>query len=202
MSTYIAPFTFDYQARLVVVDAGVQSVSVPALYAAIKAARMSPEGMLHDRIGAGSGLVDLGGGAMVGLTVKLDAPWQLRFAPGNYSATVTGGNLVGGLGDSPVAYAAGVQVLLQQSTAATVVSSTGATPPTAAETAAAVWSRLVEGGLSAEEILRVLLAPLAGKSTGTGTSSEAFLSQDGSTERVRATFDAQGNRVSVTVDGA
>ncbi len=143
MSYYIAPFTFDYAAERIQVDAAVADVDVIELYAAIRDAQATEEGILHGPIASGSGLVALGGGVQVGITVQLLGGWNLRFAEGAYIARVTSGNLVGGPGGDPIAYSAGVQVLLLQSAASTVVTVSGAgggSAPTASENAAAVWS--------------------------------------------------------------
>jgi hypothetical protein len=51
--------------------------------------------------------------------------WQLRFPAGNYIARVAGGNLVGGPGGDPIAYTPGVQALLIQSAASTIVATGG-----------------------------------------------------------------------------
>jgi hypothetical protein len=53
--------------------------------------------------------------------------WQLCFPPGNYIAKVAGGNLIGGIAGDPIAYSAGVQTLLIQSAASTVVTVSGGT---------------------------------------------------------------------------
>ncbi len=143
MSYYNAPFTFDYAAERIQVDAAVADVDVIELYAAIRDAQATEEGILHGPIATGSGLVSLGDGVAVGLTVNLLGGWQTRFAPGSYIAKVSNGNLVGGPGGAPIAYSAGVQVLLLQSAASTVVTVSGAgggSAPTASENAAAVWS--------------------------------------------------------------
>lgn len=142
MAYYVAPFTFNFATSRIVVDVGSPDVSVIDLHNAIKEARASVEGILYDAIAEGSGLVSLGGGTQVGLTVKLLGSWQVEFASGAYIARISEGNLVGGPGDDPIAYSAGVQVLLIQSAAATVVSVSGGsgTAPTAAQNAAAVWA--------------------------------------------------------------
>lgn len=143
MAYYAAPFTFDFATSIIQVDDGVVAVDVIDLYDAVKEARASEEGVLYDEIVEGSGLVSLGGGVSVGLTVNLLGGWQTRFAPGSYIAKVSNGNLVGGPGGAPIAYSAGVQVLLIQSAASTVVavSESGVgSAPTASENAAAVWS--------------------------------------------------------------
>lgn len=121
MAFYSAPFTFDFGTALIQVDAGTTDFDVIELYAAVRDAQASEEGVLYGRIAAGSGLVALGGGVQVGITVELLESWQLRFAEGAYIARVTAGNLVGGPGGDPIAYSAGVQTLLIQSAASTVV---------------------------------------------------------------------------------
>jgi len=125
MAFYSEPFTFRFETQLVDVDAGVADVDCIDLYAAAKLAQASQEGIIYDRIAAGSGLSVLGPGVQVGLTVALLGSWQLRFPDGNYVARVAGGNLVGGPGDDPIAYSPGVQTLLIQSAAATVVMTGG-----------------------------------------------------------------------------
>ncbi len=145
MSVYIAPITFDFQTQLMVLDVGVSDVDVSNLYTAIKEAQSSEEGILHGQIAQGSGLVDLGGGVQVGITVEMLESWQLKFAAGSYVSRVTGGNLVGGPGGDPIAYSAGVQTLLIQSAASTVVnvgSGGSSTAPTAAQNASAVRAAL------------------------------------------------------------
>jgi hypothetical protein len=121
MPFFSAPFTFDFVAARINVDAGTTDVDCAALYLAIKIAQATEEGIQYERIGRGSGLVSLGGSVQVGLTVELLGAWQIRFADGNYVARVAGGNLVGGPGGDPIAYSPGVQTLLIQSAASTVV---------------------------------------------------------------------------------
>jgi hypothetical protein len=153
---YSAPFTFDFGASRIEVDAGASDVDCAALYTAIKEAQASQEGIIYERIAAGSGLSELGPGVQVGLTVELLGSWQLRFSPGNYIARVAGGNLIGGPGGDPIAYSAGVQTLLIQSAASTVVTA-GGSVPTAPQVAAAVRENLEA------ELLRVIeLAKLHG----------------------------------------
>lgn len=144
MSYYSAPFTFDFSGSRILIDAGVTDVDCGDLYTAIKLAQASEEGIIYDRIGSGSGLNTLGPGVQVGLTVELLGSWQLRFTIGNYAARIAGGNLIGGPGGDPIAYTAGVQVLLIQSAASTVVTTSGGggTAPTAAQNASAVLAAM------------------------------------------------------------
>ena len=137
MSFYQAPFTIDFVEDCIDVDAGVTDIEVIPLWAAIKAAQSSEEGIIHARLAIGSGLNTLAAGVTTGLTVELLGDWQICFPPGNYVARVGSGNLIGGPGGDPIAYSAGVQTLLIQSAASTVVTA-GGSIPSAAQNAAAV----------------------------------------------------------------
>lgn len=202
MSVYIEPFTFDFLEELISVDSGATDVDCADLNAAIKAAQASEEGIQYPPVAEGSGLIDLGPGVAVGLTVKLLRGWQLAFAPGNYVARVAGGNLVGGPSGDPIAYSAGVQTLLIQSAASTVVTE-GGSVPTAGQVAAAVWAQLIEGGLSAAELQRILLAVGVGRATvPAGAGSFAFRDQANTKDRVVGTVDENGARVITDVDGS
>jgi hypothetical protein len=102
------------------------------------------DGMAYERIADASGKEDLGNGVSVGITVSLLSPWQILWYVGNYIATISGGNLVGGLGGDPVAYTAGVQVVIIQSAASTVVATgSGVLPSDVEDIADAVWDELV-----------------------------------------------------------
>lgn len=176
MPYYVAPFTFDFAASRIVVDAGFSDVSVIDLYESCAVARATEEGILYDAIAKGSGLVSLGGGTQVGLTVELLGSWQIRFASGDYIARISQGNLVGGPGGDPIAYSAGVQVLLIQSAASTVVTVDGTggsgSAPTAAQNAAAVWaagSRTLTGTVDSN-VVKVHGIPI----DGTGTESDPW----------------------------
>lgn len=63
------------------------------------------------------------------------------------------------------------------------------------------WSAVIESGLTAEEILRIIASALAGKVSGAGTGTETFVGLDGTTNRIVSTVDGSGNRSSVVVDG-
>lgn len=139
MPHYVAPYTFNFVTARITVDTGVTDVDCMELYDAIKEAQATEEGIIYDRIGKGSGLDELGPGVQVGLTVELLGAWQLKFPDGNYVARVAGGNLIGGPGGDPIAYSAGVQTLLIQSAASTVVLTGGGAGGSGA-TAAEIWS--------------------------------------------------------------
>jgi hypothetical protein len=72
--------------------------------------------------------------------------------------------------------------------------------PSAAQVAAAVWQQALEG-LTAEEMMRIMVAALAGKRQGLGTATEEYMAQDGVTPRITLTADAEGNGTPI-INGA
>lgn len=198
MSVYIAPYTFNFSNSLIVVDSGSTDVDCIGLYNAIKLAQASEEGIIYDRIGKGSGLDSLGPGVQVGITVELLGSWQLYFPSGNYIARVAGGNLIGGPSDDPIAYTAGVQTLLIQSAASTVVTSDGSTPVSPESLAAAVANVEIETGYDLKEVLRLMSAALAGKLSGATGSTVTIRDINDAIDRIVASVDGDGNRTSIT----
>lgn len=71
-----------------------------------------------------------------------------------------------------------------------------------AGSAANPWTEVIESGLTAAEIMRIITAALAGKRAGLGTATEQYMGRDGTTPRVTFTpTDADGNG-DTTVDGS
>jgi hypothetical protein len=200
MSVYIAPFTFDFGTSRIRVDLAATELSVIDLYAAIREARATEGGILYDAIATGSGLVDLGAGTKVGLTVALLGGWQIKFQEGAYVAKIAEGNLVGGPGDDPIAYSAGVQILLIQSAASTVVevSEGGGGGATPSQVATAVFGAELHPGFSFARLVRIVAAAVAGKSSGGQSESQTLRSVDDTTDQVVGTVDNDGNRTSAS----
>lgn len=63
-----------------------------------------------------------------------------------------------------------------------------------------IFDEAYEGAETLRQLLRLLRAPLLGKSTGGGTGTRTFRNAADTKARVTATVDANGNRTSVTVD--
>lgn len=71
-----------------------------------------------------------------------------------------------------------------------------------AGSAANPWTEVIESGLTAAEIMRIITAALAGKRVGLGTATEEYMGRDGVTPRITFTpTDAEGNG-DTTVDGS
>lgn len=118
-------YLFDFENKKIHISNPQTDVDILDLLNVIRNAEASEIGIQYDKIADASGKESLGGDVQVGITLKL-LGWQLQFWEGNYIAKVTGGNLVGGREGDPIAYTPGVQTLLIQSAASTVVNiSTG-----------------------------------------------------------------------------
>jgi hypothetical protein len=117
-------YDYDFTNKIIDIPFGITDVLVQTLLSDIRDAEATAQGVAYGQIASASGGESLGSGVSVGITVNLLDSWQVRFAAGNYIAKIAGGNLVGGLAGDPVAYSTGVQVLLLQSAASTVVSIT------------------------------------------------------------------------------
>jgi len=73
--------------------------------------------------------------------------------------------------------------------------------PTADEVRDAVWAVAIDGGLDAQQATRIMLAALAGKVSGAGTTTITFRDAGDARDAIVATVDADGNRGTVTLDG-
>lgn len=68
--------------------------------------------------------------------------------------------------------------------------------------AQAVWAQALEAGYSAEEMMRVMAAAMAGEVSGAGTSTITIRDIADTKARITATVDGSGNRTAVTLDAA
>ena len=67
---------------------------------------------------------------------------------------------------------------------------------------AEMQAMIIEGALTLQQVLRIMLSFAAGATTGGNTTNPVFKSQDGLTDRIDMTVDSDGDRSSVTVDGS
>ena len=73
-------------------------------------------------------------------------------------------------------------------------------PPTTSQIASAILSSGDVDGYSLEETLKLCLSVLAGKISGAGTGTITIRSADDTADRVVATTDSNGNRLSITIN--
>ena len=67
---------------------------------------------------------------------------------------------------------------------------------------AEMQAMIIEGALTLQQVLRIMLAFAAGTTTGANTTNPIFKSRDGLTDRIDMTVDSDGERSVVTVDGS
>ena len=83
---------------------------------------------------------------------------------------------------------------------AVLASGGGLVPPTPEEVANAVWQHLTEGTYTAEEVLRLITAAMAGKVTGADSSTIRFRDLADTKDRITAQVDDKGNRTALSYD--
>jgi hypothetical protein len=108
-------YLFDFENQIINITSPQTDVDIQELINEIRTQEATEQGIAYGKIADASGKEDLGGSVVELLG------WQLKFWEGSYIAKISGGNLVGGISGDPVAYSAGVQTLLIQSAASTVV---------------------------------------------------------------------------------
>jgi hypothetical protein len=143
---------------------------------------------------------ELGGGLFIPPYYFLLNGWRVRPMEANHTLIITGNLVVQG-GGVPVVPTLGtfnVSVQYTVPVQAQGISTSGGGGATAAQ----VWQQTIESGLSAEQMLRIMLAALSGQTSGIGTAVESYNAVDNSKPRLTATFDAQGNRTGVVLDGS
>jgi len=124
--------------------------------------------------------------------------WRIR--PGEYNQTIyVTGTVVPGDSTLPIiiptvgAYTVMFDGLQQQTQ---VVESTSNL------TAADVWSAILEGTMTAEEMMRILLSGIAAESSDHELGLPKYRDQADSKDRISAVTDEFGNRSSVTLDAS
>lgn len=117
----------------------------------------------------------------------------------NVQCTVLGGNLVAvdeaGSPIPAILGSANTDTILALSSSATAIEATSNL------TAAQVWENVLEGSMTAEQMMRIFLSALGNKASGLDTLTPEFRDLADSKPRITAVTDANGNRSSVTLDG-
>lgn len=126
-------------------------------------------------------------------TLTFLAPYSVTFESDAYQVKLVGGtnnNLLDVLNPNNVSVIAANSAGLQTTSGAG--GGGGATAPTAAAIAETVWAHALEG-FTAEQMMRIMLAALAGKRLGLGTATEEYMDVSGLVPRITLTADAAGN---------
>lgn len=143
--------------------------------------------------------IDLGAGTKVPIYAFLMSGWRVKPQEAHHTLNVIDGILLVDGGGDPFVNTSGsfiVRVNYQQPVQAISFSTGGG----GGATPASIWGHAVEGTLSAEQIMRVMAAALAGKVSGAAGTSVTIRAADDSADRITATVDASGNRTAVTLN--
>ena len=145
--------------------------------------KASPTGTVNSLPDAVAGEVN--GLAVVGSAMTLvDDLWG-KPLPGVY-ALGTAGNILGNNLDVTVS--------------SRLSSGSYASPPTAAAISAEVWAEPLDGTFTAQDMMRVMGAVLAGEVSGAEALHPIFKNIEGTVDVVDAETDADGNRITVSID--
>lgn len=150
--------------------------------------------------------IDLGAGTKIPIYTFLKAGWRIKPQESSHTLNVTDGVLLVDGGGDPFVNTTGsfvVRINYQQPVQAISFSTGGGgTAPTAEQNAAAVWQYLIEAGIPAEVLVRLMSATLINKALGIGTPTERYRDIADTKDRLVITFDTEGNRLSVVRDGS
>jgi hypothetical protein len=145
---------------------------------------------------------DLGGGIFIPPYYFLSNGWRVRPMEAAHDLSINGNLVVDGGGIPVISTLGTFQVNVQYTVPVQAQAfSAGGANLTAADVANAVWAQLIENGKSAEDIMRIKLAGISGDRRGVGTSTEEYLSEDGSKPRITLTPTDENGNGTTTTDG-
>lgn len=180
------------QADLDYVSPGLYELDVNALRLALKDLEDSEEGQVWPDTHRHNTAATLAG-VTYARQVEILAPYTITFEEkaSPYTVRLTGAN--NNLSD--VKNVNTVSLIMANS-AGLIYSEGGGTAPSVAQ----IWARQVEGGYTAEQVLRLIAAALLGKASGANGQTITFRDLADSVDRIVADTDAYGNRTAVTLD--
>ena len=176
----------------------IQPVPLPRNYTASVDWLASGDNAKYGAIFRQVGSDDLGGGLSIPPYYFLQGLWRVRPMELDHTLTITGNLFVDGGGDPVVPTLGNYNVLVKSvvPVQAQGISTTGAAAPTVAD----IWAKPVEGSYTAEQILRLMAAVLAGKVSGAEGLTTVFRDVSDIKNRITATVDVNGNRTHIAYD--
>ena len=126
-------------------------------------------------------------GITLARVISILPPYTVTFEDGQYTVRLTGAN--SNIGDRLNAN----QVSIQSANSAGLINNAAPSD---------IWEHILEGTMTAEEMMRIFLSAMGNKLSGAETTNMLFRDLADSKNRINATVDANGNRSSVTLDGS
>lgn len=149
--------------------------------------------------------IDPSAGTTIPIYAFLLNGWRIRPREASHTLTVNDGILLVAGGGDPFVNTVGsfvVRINYQQPVQAISFASGGGGGVSASDIALAVWTRILEGSYTAEQMIRIMAAVLVGNATGINAPGpETFASIDGSKTRVAGTVGVDGVRTVTARDG-
>jgi hypothetical protein len=130
-------------------------------------------------------------GVTLAQTIEIINGYSIMFEDGLYSVRLAGSN------NNLFDISAGILV---QNTVQVIPTNTGGLVVAGNTTPESLWARQVEAGFTAEELMRLMAAALAGKISGAATTEVSIRDVTDTKDRIVATVDADGNRSVVVLD--
>ena len=171
------------KADTTLVDIGppeIRSLDVDVFRKDLNALQASEEGIWADTTHNHNTEVTIGG-VPLARTVEIINGYTVTFESGAYAVNLTGAN--NNISD----------VMNLNSTSLRSANSAGLIQGN-------ISDQIVEGNITTQQVLRLILSTLGSKVTGVTTSTETFRDTADSKDRVTVTLDANNNRTSVTLD--
>ncbi len=184
---------FDGPNKLIICTPGTVRIDVADVYSRWKEWVAASDNLKYLEAFSVIGGDPLPGGQFAGSTFFLENGWKIRPQEADHLLEVYG-NLYSRSGGDPFVSTIGSYSVRIAMRTSNLVQVAGAVSP------GELWGHLLEGGYSAEQVLRIMAAALAGKLSGAGTGTVAIRDLADSKTRIEAEVDAQGNRTSITLD--
>ena len=181
--------------RIVTILSPTTSVTIQEIVDALREWENSIENLEFLHLMNAEGKLALRAGKTQEITLILyntKIAFEARGGPSFVECEINAGSLVAfddvGAAISPIETTAYVQVNYAEAVSG------------AAVTAEQMWGHELEGAFTAEQVMRLMAAVLAGKSSGGGGSTITFRDLQDLKDRISADVDANGNRTNVTRD--
>ena len=208
----MATLTIDPQVspRLITIAAPDTEITVQEIVNWCREWEQTPDGMAFPYLIDAAGKDVLGGGKFVGITATfkdVQIEFAARAGPSYVECKITDGNLVAvddvGSDISPLNPTAYVYAIIERATSAAIIETgTSGLTPTESTQLNNINNQLdtIEGSYSHAEVMRIILASLAGKLSGAAGATITIRDTGDTKDRIVATVDEYGNRTSVTID--
>ena len=208
----MATLTIDPQAspRLITIASPTTIITVQEIYDWCREWEQTEEGMAFPLLILAGGKESLGGIKSVGITAtfqNVQIEFEARAGPSYAECRITDGNLVAiddvGSDISPLNPTAYVYAIIERDTSAALVETgTSGLTPTESNQLDTIYDEInvIEGSYSHAEAMRIILAAVAGKMSGASGTTIAIRDIGDTKDRIVATVDEYGNRISVTIN--